>query len=673
MYGVVRRILSGPRVGAASADGLALATALLWTVHPLGTEAVVYLVQRTELLMALCLLGTLYAFLRASVSARPARWYAASVAACAVGMGCKEVMVAAPLVVWIADATFVAGGFGAALRARRAYYAGLAATWGVLALLVVAGGQRHATGLDLDLGVTPLQYLWTQSRAILLYLRLALWPHPLALYYDWKPAAALADAWPSVAAVTALCLATAYGVARRLPVAFAGAVFFLVLAPTSSLLPIPTELVAERRMYLPLAAVLALVVIGAHRLMVRATGETARRVGPALVGVAAVALGATAFARVLDYRTEESIWRDTVAKAPESALVRNNYGRALANLGRQDEAIAQYREGLRLEPDDARTWAKLGNALAEQGKLAEAVDAYRAALRYEPTDEKTHNNLARVLLRVGRPARRDRAPAGGGPAGSVVRARTPEPREAARERGAVRGSASRARARGGDARRVAGRARRCAVDPRRTAREVTVTPSSRRILLPLLSLAIGSIAAVLVAELAFRVLGLRQRDPGRIFRISDGPDVQFPGRAGHAVVDLYVSNPRGAFPLDLRDEATTERPRPPEVRARRRGARAPSLRRAVLLQLPRLPGPRACAETGGRAPDRVRGRLVRGGAGRRRERDRNPARRAGDASRRCRGRGLEPRRARPRLPGARGRVRRGARAPARRRSSTGWS
>jgi len=400
VYGVVRRILSA-RPSAPSTDGVALATALLWAVHPLATEAVVYVVQRTELLMAACFLATLYAFLRSTVSAHPARWYAASVAACVVGMGCKEVMVAAPLVVWIADATFVAGGFGRALRARRAYYAGLAAAWGVLALLVLAGGQRHATGLDLDLGVTPIQYLWTQSRAILLYLRLALWPHPLALYYDWEPVRALADAWPSVAAVTALLAATAYGVARRLPVAFAGAVFFLVLAPTSSVLPIPTELVAERRMYLPLAAIVALAVIGARRLLVRTAGERAPLVGPALAGAAAIALGAVAFLRVLDYRTEESIWRDTVEKSPASALVRNNYGRALANLGRQDEAIAQYREGLRLKPDDARTWAKLGNALGEQGKLAEAVDAYRAALRHEPTDEKTHNNLARVLLRVG--------------------------------------------------------------------------------------------------------------------------------------------------------------------------------------------------------------------------------------------------------------------------------
>ena len=78
----------------------------------------------------------------------------------------------------------------------------------------------------------------------------------------------------------------------------------------------------------------------------------------------------------------------------------------------------------------------------------------------------------------------------------------------------------------------------------------------RRILLPLLSAALGSAAALLVLEVSFRVLDLRKRDPGRIFRITDGPDVQFPGRAGHAVVDLYVSNPRGSFPLDLRDDAT---------------------------------------------------------------------------------------------------------------------
>ena len=78
----------------------------------------------------------------------------------------------------------------------------------------------------------------------------------------------------------------------------------------------------------------------------------------------------------------------------------------------------------------------------------------------------------------------------------------------------------------------------------------------RRILLPLLSAALGSAVALLVLEVSFRALDLRRRDPGRIFRISDAADVQFPGRAGHEVVDLYVSNPRGSFPVDLRDEPT---------------------------------------------------------------------------------------------------------------------
>ena len=49
---------------------------------------------------------------------------------------------------------------------------------------------------------------------------------------------------------------------RKWPAGFAGAVFFLALAPTSSLLPIPTEVAAEHRMYLPLAAVIALMFIG---------------------------------------------------------------------------------------------------------------------------------------------------------------------------------------------------------------------------------------------------------------------------------------------------------------------------------------------------------------------------------------------------------------------------
>ena len=63
---------------------------------------------------------------------------------------------------------------------------------------------------------------------------------------------------------------------------------------------------------------------------------------------------------------------------------------------------------------------------------------------------------------------------------------------------------------------------------------------------------------MLLGEGLFRAFGLRAQEPGRIFRISNGADLQFPGRAGHTVIDLYTSNPRGSFPIDLRDEATRQ-------------------------------------------------------------------------------------------------------------------
>jgi len=78
-------------------------------------------------------------------------------------------------------------------------------------------------------------------------------------------------------------------------------------------------------------------------------------------------------------------------------------------------------------------------------------------------------------------------------------------------------------------------------------------------LLALMALTLGSLAAFAVGETILRALGLKAREPGRIFRISNGANLQYPGRAGHTVIDLYGSNPRGSFPVDLKDEPTRRR------------------------------------------------------------------------------------------------------------------
>lgn len=71
-------------------------------------------------------------------------------------------------------------------------------------------------------------------------------------------------------------------------------------------------------------------------------------------------------------------------------------------------------------------------------------------------------------------------------------------------------------------------------------------------------LAFGGVSAFLLGEGVVRALGLKAQEAGRLFRISNGANVIFPGRAGHEVIDLYRTNPRGTFPINLGDGPTRD-------------------------------------------------------------------------------------------------------------------
>lgn len=412
LYGLVRRTLRLAPLAArfgATAEWLAGAAALLWALHPLLTESVIYVVQRTELLMACFYLATLYCVLRGATDAeRRRRWFAFAVAACALGMGSKEVMVSAPLAVLLYDRLFLAGSFRAALAERRGLYAGLAATWVLLVLLVLTGGGRDASvGLGFE-QLTPITYLRTQAEVIVHYLRLAAWPSPLVLDYDDWP---LAESWSAVLPETLLLVAllalTVWGVWKGARASFLGAIFFLVLAPTSSLLPITTEVAAERRMYLPLAALVVLAVVGIYALLQRGAGWPRRppRAVAAALGLGVLLLAGTlAWATVErgeDYRSALSIYGDTVAKRPSNARAMNNYGVALLAAGRRDEAIGYFSSALEISPNES-TYTNLGIALAERGQAKLAVEQYEQALALDPDNVKTLVNLGNALLQLGR-------------------------------------------------------------------------------------------------------------------------------------------------------------------------------------------------------------------------------------------------------------------------------
>jgi protein O-mannosyl-transferase len=460
LFGIARRTLRQPalreRYGF-SATPLALAVALLWAVHPLLTESVTYVIQRAESLMGLCYLLTLYCFIRGAKSGgnppvagnqrapaamitdrRGSVWLLLAVGACALGMATKEVMVSAPLLVLLYDRTFVAGSWRGAWAKRRFFYLSLGATWLLLGWLVLGTEHRGGTA-GLGMGDSAWTYALTQTRAIVRYLQLSLWPHPLVFDYGTDTIERLADALPFALVVALLLAGTAVALWRWPAAGFLGMWFFAILAPSSSIVPIPVQPVAEHRMYLPLAAVVALAVVGLH--------SRWRRGCWFIFAAMALALASLTVARNADYLNPRSIWADTVAKRPANARARCylgdvlaakgqfaealshyekavqlelpatargdrsifgdilvNSGNVLRALGREAEAVKRYEDALQVDPNLAAAYFNLGGVHLQAGRLPEAVARFEQALKLEPNYEAAHTSLGSALLLEGRTA-----------------------------------------------------------------------------------------------------------------------------------------------------------------------------------------------------------------------------------------------------------------------------
>ena len=206
------------------------------------------------------------------------------------------------------------------------------------------------------------------------YLKLAVWPHPLVFDYG----AQMMEPSPAVVVLLVLLIAATWW-GRRLASGFAGIWFFLILAPTSSVVPVTGQPVAEHRLYLPLAAVLMLGVLGLHARLGRRS--------LAVCLVLAVGLGALTVRRNADYRSEKSLWADTLAQVPDNPRAHYCLGHALEKEGRLTEALWHYQEMVRLSPNFAEAQRNLGAMLRSAdgaGVTGVVVPRHRSA-RISPT------------------------------------------------------------------------------------------------------------------------------------------------------------------------------------------------------------------------------------------------------------------------------------------------
>jgi protein O-mannosyl-transferase len=396
----------------AVADWLAAAVALVWAVHPLASETVVYITQRTELMMALFYLAALYCSLRYWAALSPARrraWLVTAILACAAGMLCKEVMVSAPLVVLLFERTFVARSLSGALRRSWPLYMGLVGTWVLLVLLNM--GSPHSDAAGFGQNVSLLAWWFTQAKVFLIYLKLALVPWPLAIHYELDYLT-LGNTWPYLLIVSVLGMITLVLLWQNRPAGFLLTCVFVILSPTS-IVPIITEIAAERRMYLPLTALVVLAVFGGLTLARELRRRVGRNEDSALnaraawlwiglpIVIVAMVFGAVTSSRAYVYNNPLKLWLNLVELQPNNALARCNVGAELQRIGRTQDAVPWHRQAVQMKPDYAQFRYLLGLVLLRTNQPEEAIAEFREAARLLPSVAEYQSNLGVGLFSAG--------------------------------------------------------------------------------------------------------------------------------------------------------------------------------------------------------------------------------------------------------------------------------
>lgn len=395
LFGLLRRGLARTQLQDL-ATRAAFLTALVWVVHPLCTDALNQIVSRSEILAAGFYLACAYAAERSFEGARTRTWQTLSVLACAAAMASKEFAVSAPLFVLAYDRTLVSGSFAKALSSRRRFYAALAATWIVLGLSIASGDRGVTVGFGQD--VTSLDYLRTQAQGLMHYLRLAIWPRGLAIDYSGWP---LARTWGAALvpglAVLALFAGACVLFARRRPAGLVALGLFALLAPSSSFIPLAGERLAEHRMYLPLAGLVALVVPLLLAQSRRLRGERGLALATGVVILLALPLAWGTHQRNGQYANAETIWLDALATYPDNGRAHDHLAAILVAEGRLDEALPHAEAAVRLAPELNTADYNLATILMQLGQSQRALEHFQRAERFRAGTASFHGNYGVVL------------------------------------------------------------------------------------------------------------------------------------------------------------------------------------------------------------------------------------------------------------------------------------
>jgi tetratricopeptide (TPR) repeat protein len=384
VYLIVSRLLDwSGKADAWRRQALALFAGAVFLLHPLQTESVAYVASRSETLSVFFAYAAYTAFLYRRRAATSVLAAAGIIVLFVLAVLSKEHTAALPALLLLTDYYWNPGFSLAGIKRNWKLYAPVAIA-GAVGVQFVLNVLRTSDSAGFRLKeITPERYLFSQCRAIWTYLRMFLLPVGQNVDHEFPLSHSVLEHGAIFALLALLSVAIlAWIYRKRFPLASFGVFVFLILiAPTSSFVPIK-DLLVERRMYLPM---LGLLLVMADLLRCWKTSQSVLAL--TLAGAALALAGATDF-RVRAWTSDIALWEDSVAEAPGNSRAHFQLAFAYFQANRCGEASSEYEKTSKLSAaPELRLWVDWALALDCAGRPVEALAILdREKIRYQNPD-----------------------------------------------------------------------------------------------------------------------------------------------------------------------------------------------------------------------------------------------------------------------------------------------
>ena len=391
--------------------GPSFIVAALFALHPINVESVAWIAERKNVLSTTFFLLTLGAY---GWYALKPQWKRYSVVAglLACGLASKPMLVTAPFVLLLLDYWPLQRIQGwtappSVLPLHQAPAGRLLLE--KLPLLVLAGASSVITVLAQRasgaVGTSPFPFPARLENAIYsyaMYLRKAVWPADLSLFYPY--AGHSLSLWKISLAALFLVAVTAIAIKfRSRGYLLTGWLWFLgTLVPVIGVIQVGNQAMADRYAYLPLIGIFVMIVWAASAWAKEKKLGIAAQMVPVICLL--IALSFATYRQVGYWRSDLDIWTHALAVTQHNFVAEVNLGQALTQLNRADEAYPLFLRAAQDEPNDAGARLNIGTYLYQHGHQAEAIQQYEMALRLgsEPGLRATaYTNLGSVYYDLG--------------------------------------------------------------------------------------------------------------------------------------------------------------------------------------------------------------------------------------------------------------------------------